>query len=218
MTTRSLTIQPSQTTQVRSCTNYLIAVAPGSTKLLARPLGYHTIYLDAAVTQPEKVRVESWIEKFTASSIPQSIDTVQLGQMTGTVDISTLPPLAAGDKHIGSVNVDNAVTLGGSAIPQTQPIPIREAGINDFRVGGVSVGVTPVLAKSGTNPLTNRRELTIYPPESGVIYWGKQGVASTTGAPLTSNDSPLTFKLHSQSPDVYLVADTETVVTIVEVS
>ncbi|MEC3696403.1 hypothetical protein [Bacillus subtilis] len=201
-----------------SPTNYLIAVAPGSTKLLARPLGYHTIYLDAAVTQPEKVRVESWIEKFTASSIPQSIDTVQLGQMTGTVDISTLPPLAAGDKHIGSVNVDNAVTLGGSAIPQTQPIPIREAGINDFRVGGVSVGVTPVLAKSGTNPLTNRRELTIYPPESGVIYWGKQGVASTTGAPLTSNDSPLTFKLHSQSPDVYLVADTETVVTIVEVS
>lgn len=39
-----------------SPTNYLIAVAPGSTKLLARPLGYHTIYLDAAVTQPEKVR------------------------------------------------------------------------------------------------------------------------------------------------------------------
>ncbi|MEW7063547.1 hypothetical protein [Bacillus inaquosorum] len=201
-----------------SPTNYLIAVAPGSTKLLARPLGYHTIYLDAAVTQPEKVRVESWIEKFTASSIPQSIDTVQLGQMTGTVDISTLPPLAAGDKHIGSVEVDKPITLGGSNIPATQPVPTREAGMNDFRVGGVSVGVTPVMAKSGSSKLTNRRELTIYPPNSGVIYWGKQGVETTTGAPLTSNDSPLTFKVHSQSPDVYLVADTETVVTIVEVS
>ncbi|MCY8467202.1 MULTISPECIES: hypothetical protein [Bacillus subtilis group] len=201
-----------------SATNHLLMVSPGSTKVLARPLGYYQIYLSAAVTETSKVRVESWEEKFTVNSVTQSMDMVQLGQMTGTVDISKMPPLSAGSNKIGSVDVTNPVTLGSSVIPPTEPIPTREAGMNDFRVGGLIVGLTSVAAKSGSSPLPNRRELTIYPPATGTVYWGKQGVKPSTGAPLTSNDSPITFKLHSQSPTIHLVSDNEVNVTVVEVS
>lgn len=198
--------------------NHLLAIAAGQTKVFARPLGYTIMYLYAAVNSPASVRIESWEEKFTVNSIPQSMDIIQMGEVTGNMDIRSLPPLPQGSNVIGKVGIDGGVTLEGTSIPQTQPVPIREAGLNDFKVGGCVVGLTSVPARAGANMFPNRREVTIYPPDTGKIFWGKAGVTPATGAPLTSNDSPLTFKVHDKSPEIYLVAENEVNVVVVEVS
>ncbi|KAA0817053.1 hypothetical protein EI975_21190 [Bacillus licheniformis] len=197
--------------------NFLLIVSPGQTKVFARELGYHTLYLKAS-SGGEKIRIESWEGKFSASSIPQSLDVVQIGEMSGQVDVTSLPPLPKGTNNIGKVTIDGGATLVGSSIPDTEPVPIREAGMNNFRTGAVMVGVTSVPAMSGSSPLPNRREITVYPPETGVIYWGKPGVTTGTGAPLTSNDSPITFKVHDLSPDIHLVSDNEVKIHVVEVA
>ncbi|WP_434785674.1 hypothetical protein [Bacillus velezensis] len=197
---------------------WLIFVTPGTTKVLPRPLGFHELFLSTTLTEKGTARVESWEEEFSVKSVPQTMDIVQLGQMSGDVGITKMPPLPAGDKHIGNVSIDGTVSLGDCSIPQTSPIPTREAGINDFRIGGLSISTTAVECKSGSAVFPNRKELTIYPHDTQTIYWGKKGVTTGTGAPLTPNDAPITFKLHNASPSIYAVCDNDVTVRVLEVS
>lgn len=87
-------------------------------------------------------------------------------------------------------------------------IPTRYAGVTDFVTGALSVGGTPVEVKAGPIPLAGRRQLVIYPPDAGTVYWGKGTVSSSIGAPLKSTDGPLILDLEPDQPvSVYLIND-----------
>lgn len=69
----------------------------------------------------------------------------------------------------------------------------------DFRTGAVTVGNTAIELKAGASTMAGRRQLIIYPPSAGRIYWGTATVTAANGAPLNAGDPPLVFDF---SPDV----------------
>ncbi|WP_155758704.1 hypothetical protein [Bacillus pumilus] len=80
------------------------------------------------------------------------------------------------------------------------------------------MGSTASLAAVGTSAFPNRKQLTIYPPEQGRIFWGKQGVTPETGLPLTSLDAPLSLPVSPLTPAIYVVSEGSVTVQVLEVS
>lgn len=73
-------------------------------------------------------------------------------------------------------------------------------------VNVLTVPATEVELKAGGIRLTGRKQLIIYPPSAGSIYWGASGLSSSNGAPLKSTDPPLVFDI-SGDFSIYAVND-----------
>lgn len=86
-------------------------------------------------------------------------------------------------------------------------LPVELPGIEDFVTGALTITATAVELKVGASVLTGRKQLIIYPPTAGTIYWGASNVTSANGAPLTVGDLPLEFSFANDTVKVYAVSD-----------
>lgn len=197
-------------------TAYNLIVPPQGRKLFARPNPFNEVYVYGTVGTP--FVVESFASAFDPANLDQTTETMTLGQFNGEVAVTSLPSLPAGGNKLGSVSIDGGVVLNGSNLPDSSALPMRTAAINDFKYGGLIVGSSATLAAVGTSAFPNRKQLTIYPPEQGRIFWGKQGVTPTTGLPLTSLDAPLSLPVSPLTPAIYLVSEGSVTVQVLEVS
>lgn len=68
-------------------------------------------------------------------------------------------------------------------------------------VNALTVTTGQVELKAGSSDLAGRKQLIVYPPAAGTIYWGSSGVTSSTGAPMTSTSQPLSFTFN---PNIYV--------------
>jgi len=95
---------------------------------------------------------------------------------------------------------------------------MRESGVTDFKANAVTVISTPTELKADVAKLESRYQMIIYPPASGIIYWGKSDVSSATGAPLSAGDPALVFNFNPLIPlGIYAVSDgTDRIVKVVE--
>lgn len=80
--------------------------------------------------------------------------------------------------------------------------------VTDFRNGAVSVGSVTIELKADTTALSGRRQLIVYPPTAGTIYWGTNTVTTLNGAPLNAGDAPLVFDFSPSKPvSIFAVSD-----------
>lgn len=86
-------------------------------------------------------------------------------------------------------------------------------------VNSLTVTTGQVELKAGASALSGRRQMVIYPPNAGTIYWGATGVLSSTGAPITSTSQPISFDFDPNTyVPLYAVSDgTNRTVQVVEV-
>lgn len=106
--------------------------------------------------------------------------------------------------------------LGGNT--QASNVMQIAQGIKDFANGAVTVTGAQIELKAGVSAMPQRWQLIVYPPDAGTIYWGKSGVTSATGAPLSAGDAPLTFDMFPDTMlNIYAVSDgTNRIVRVVE--
>lgn len=85
-------------------------------------------------------------------------------------------------------------------------------------VGAVNITAVQVELKVGSLILEGRRQLIVFPPTAGKIYWGPTGVSSSNGAPLATGDAPVIFDFDDTiAIHIYAVNDgTEREVRVVE--
>ena len=96
--------------------------------------------------------------------------------------------------------------LGGST-QASNTLHIKQ-GVRDFANGAVTVTASQVELKAGSTAMAQRWQLIVYPPTVGTIYWGKTGVTSSTGAPLSAGDTPLAFDMYPDTMlPIYAVSD-----------
>ncbi|WP_410514738.1 Ig-like domain-containing protein [Paenibacillus sp. BR2-3] len=74
----------------------------------------------------------------------------------------------------------------------------------NLKTNAITITSAPVELKTGK--LTGRKQLIVYPPDTGVIYWGSASVTERTGAPHKSADSPLKFII-GDNVKIYAVSD-----------
>jgi len=85
----------------------------------------------------------------------------------------------------------------------------------DFRTMPIEIASAAVELRTGA--LAVRTQLIVYPPETGMIYWGTASVTAGTGAPLKAADPPLSFHLGDHLR-IFAVSDgTNRIVRIVEI-
>lgn len=111
------------------------------------------------------------------------------------------------------------VDLRKHSLLDADALPTRGAGIQDFRTGQVTVTATEVELKAELTAMSGRKQLIVYPPSAGTIYWGKTGVTSTSGAPLAAGGQPVVFDFDPNvAIAVYAINDgTDRTVKVVEV-
>jgi hypothetical protein len=102
---------------------------------------------------------------------------------------------------------DGPVSNLGGSTQARNTLNIKQ-GVQDFENGAVTVTATQVELKAGATAMHQRWQLIVYPPTVGTIYWGKSGVTSSTGAPLSAGDSPVTFDMYPNTMvPIYAVSD-----------
>lgn len=85
-----------------------------------------------------------------------------------------------------------------------------------FETNAVTVTAAAVELKAGATTMAGRKQLIVYPPDAGTIYWGNSGVTAATGAPLKAGDLPIEFNV-SEIVKVFSVNDgTDRSVRVVE--
>jgi hypothetical protein len=187
---------------------YEMLVPAGSTKMFARANGVNQIFVYHASVGIDVIRVVSFVEEFKATSIAQSSEVVNVSQLTGDMNILSLPSLPTGNKTIGDVTVNGGVSLTGATIPDIQAIPTRNAGITGFATASVTVQSTAKKLFTEASEMVGRKQLIIYPPSVGIIYWGTSTVTAGTGIPLTVGDAPLSFDFDPNSPlSIWVIND-----------
>jgi hypothetical protein len=193
-----------------------LLVPAGATKIFATPHGLSQLYLYYAGSEPAKTLIKSFEAPFTPQSISQSQDVINVQQLTGVMDVASLPPLPAGNNHIGSVDIANGITVTGSQIPDAQAIPVRNAGTTALATASLTI-LNKMEITTGDPNLVDRKQLIIYPPDTGTLYWGNDSVTVATGAPLRPGDSPLIFDFDPNNPlKIYGVSDTTVTIRVVE--
>jgi hypothetical protein len=109
-----------------------MSIPSGGFKMYAKPKGMKRIYIWHADTGEDKVHIVSFNDTFSPQSIAQTQETVTTQQITGTMDISSLPPFPSGTNTIGSVGVtslpplvpgtNNIGKVDVNTMPQVDPI------------------------------------------------------------------------------------------------
>ncbi|WEG14160.1 hypothetical protein PU629_07285 [Pullulanibacillus sp. KACC 23026] len=104
------------------------------------------------------------------------------------------------------------------------PIDPRSApGLKGLATGSVTVGSSPVELRAGTAQLSGRRQMIVYPPDSGTIYWGNANVTIDNGAPLVGGktadganiNDPIIFDFDPSYPySVYAITDGSSSVSV----
>jgi hypothetical protein len=112
-----------------SPTFHEMSIPSGGFKMFAKPKGMRRIYIWHADAGEDKVHIISFNDDFNPQSIAQTQETVTTQQLTGTMDISSLPPTPAGNNHIGEVAVNQ--------------IPSIPAGNNN--IGKVDINSLPAI-------------------------------------------------------------------------
>ncbi|MCM3598709.1 hypothetical protein M4D55_23400 [Metabacillus idriensis] len=98
---------------------------------------------------------------------------------------------------------DLKVSLSGS----NGELPVKAVPIKDMAIADITVTGTAAEIKAGSSALANRKQIMLYAPSAGTIYWGKSGVTSATGLPLAAGSAPLILDVDSSSPKLYAVSD-----------
>jgi hypothetical protein len=79
---------------------------------------------------------------------------------------------------------------GTNWLPYTKKVSVV-GNLTGLQSAGIDIGSTPVELTAG---MTDRKQLIIYPPSAGFIYWGATNVnLATNGAILNAGSSPVTF-------------------------
>lgn len=237
---------------VVSNTMYEYMVLPSATKLIARPRSFLSLYAVQYGSSSVQIKIESYQDEFTGSSISQSAEIVTTDKFLtetvitklpplspstnkiGVVDVSGLPALPAGTNKIGSMDVSSLPSLptgsnkigvidvaslpqlpagtnkiGGVDVKELPPLPAGtnkiglvdvsnqiDTRLNQIKTKAIKVTSTPTPVSLG---LVNRKQLILYPPDSGLIYWGTNTVNDRDGIPLKYNDSPVVFDINENS-------------------
>ncbi|MGE7114945.1 hypothetical protein [Lysinibacillus sp. NPDC047702] len=206
-----------------SKTLYQYIVAPGATKVIAKPTPFYNIFV-VRYSPRGVVNVHSYQGEFTAASVAQTLDTtaqqnVQIGEVAvsqlpslpsghntiGRVDVTMLPSLPPGNNKIGVVGLDSDIDFDG--------------GLSNFKTGVMTVTGAATSVKIGTSAMAKRKQLIMLPPSDGTIYWGSDpGVTASTGIPLTAGDGNVTFDIKpSSNMVIYAVSDgTDRVIKLIE--
>lgn len=106
---------------------------------------------------------------------------------------------------MGEYNINNFPPVSGTWVDQNSNLVDMTVMLNLTTatpvVNALTVTTGQVELKAGASALTGRKQLIIYPPAAGTIYWGSSGVTSSTGAPMTSTSQPLSFTFN---PNIYV--------------
>lgn len=199
-----------------SPTFYEMLVPVGATKVFARDKGFSQLYVYHASDIAYRTKVISFEAPFTPQSIQQSQEIINVQQLTGDMNVTSLPSLPAGNAKIGKVEVPDGVSLAGATIPDSQAVPVRNAGTTALATASLTVLAKTELTTGDVN-LVGRKQLIVYPPSSGTLYWGNDGVTVSTGAPLVAGDSPLVFDFDPTNPlKIYGISDVSVSIRVVE--
>lgn len=116
----------------------------------------------------------------------------------GVIDVASLPQLPAGTNKIGEVDISKLPMLptGNNKIGQVDVSNQIDTRLNEIKTKAISVTSTPIAVSLG---LVNRKQLILYPPDSGKIYWGTSLVNDRDGIPLKSTDAPVVFDMNDAS-------------------
>lgn len=105
-----------------------------------------------------------------------------------------------------------------SASNTTVPVEINGGGIEQLVTNSLIVTSTKVELKTGETALTNRKQIMIYPPAAGTVYWGNSAVTKDNGAPFNTGDEPMVFDVNPSSPRLFVVSDgTDRTIRVVEI-
>jgi hypothetical protein len=97
---------------------------------------------------------------------------------------------------------DLNVVMQDHGITSSHPLPIATVGLTVAPVNNSLVVTTAqVELKAGTAALSGRKQMIVYPPSAGTIYWGATGITTSTGAPLASTSQPLIIDF---DPTIYV--------------
>ena len=112
-------------------------------------------------------------------------------------------------------NTNNVVI---SASKTTVPVEINGGGIEQLITNSLTVTSARVELKAGSAVLANRKQVMIYPPTAGTVYWGNSAVTKDNGAPFNAGDEPMVFDVKPSSPRLFLVSDgTDRTIRVVEI-
>jgi hypothetical protein len=100
-------------------------------------------------------------------------------------------------------NVFTSARDDGTGKPVTD-VTIK-GSLASFKTAALSITSTPVELTAG---VVGKKQLIVYPPEAGTIYWGGSStVTSANGAPLKAGDLPVEFSFANDTVKVYAVSD-----------
>jgi hypothetical protein len=132
-----------------SPTFHEMSIPEGGFKMFAKPKNMKRIYIWHADAGEDKVHIVSFTGEFNPQSIAQTQETVTTQQLTGTMDISSLPPLPAGTNHVGSVGIDAIPPLAAGSnnigkvdvnnLPAVDSIAYTSQHVNAVGAGDVTV-------------------------------------------------------------------------------
>lgn len=136
---------------------------------------------------------------------------------SGSVTVKgTAQAIAAGVEYVSMSGSTIAVPVDVqfSSLPTTNPLPVSVVGsLTNMSTGVITVTTGQIEL---TNGMSGRKQLIIYPPSVGTIYWGMSGVTSGTGIPLAAGGTPVVFNF-AISFQVFAVSDgTNRNVSVVE--
>jgi hypothetical protein len=122
-----------------------MSIPSGGFKMFAKPKGMKRINIWHADAGEDKIHIVSFNGDFNPQSISQTQETVNTQQITGSVDIATMPAIPAGANNIGKVDVNSLPSLpaGNNSIGQVavNSLPALPAGNNNL--GKVDINSIP---------------------------------------------------------------------------
>jgi hypothetical protein len=128
-----------------------MSIPSGGFKMFAKPKGMKRINIWHADAGEDKIHIVSFNDDFNPQSISQTQETVNTQQITGSVDIATMPAIPSGNNNIGKVDVNSLPSLpaGNNSIGQVavNSLPALPAGNNNL--GKVDINSIPNIDQLG---------------------------------------------------------------------
>lgn len=109
---------------------------------------------------------------------------------------------------------------GQTPVSSSNPLSVtglvKSESISGLDTAALTITSTAKELKVGTVTMVGRKQLFLYPPATGKVYWGTSTVTSATGIPLVAGDSPVEFVINDKVK-VFAVSDgTDREVRVVE--
>lgn len=107
-----------------------------------------------------------------------------------------------GEDGANFVKVKGDVSVKADTPLHTQAQPLR-----NLLTGSLTVTSTAVELKVGAARMSGRRQVILYAPSAGTVYYGTSGVTSGTGLPISAGQEEIYFDVDDSSPALFVVSD-----------